>query len=50
MLLFAQECAHNDIIETGSIYGRSVELIKLYCNGFISIVEDYIVSEGNNNG
>lgn len=45
-----QKCAHNDIIETGSIYGRSVELIKLYCNGFISIVEDYIVSEGNNNG
>lgn len=38
-----QNCPHNDIIDTGSIYGRSTGLIKTYCNGVLSLIDDLIV-------
>lgn len=41
-----QNCIHNNIIETGSVYGRSLGLIKTYCNGVLSLLDDFIV--GNN--
>lgn len=40
-----QNCAQDDIIETGSLYGRSADLVKLYCNGVLGLVEDFTERE-----
>lgn len=45
MCALLQSCPHNDIIETGSIYGRSIDLIKLYCNGVLDLCEYFILKE-----
>lgn len=43
--LFAwiQHCPHANIYETGSPYGRSLELAKFYFNGAMDIYEDYVI-------
>ena len=40
-----QTCPHADIAESGSVYGKSLDLVKLYCNGTIDLIEDYIFND-----
>lgn len=44
ILSFIQGCPHNNIIETGSMYGRSRDLIMTYCNGLSTMIEDLITA------
>jgi hypothetical protein len=39
---FIQNCPHADIIGTGSVYGRSLNLMRLYGNGALGIFNSYV--------
>ena len=41
------QCFYNNRIETGSLYGFSLGAIRLYCNGTIDVVENYINEWGD---
>lgn len=45
MSVFVQNCPHADTIETGSMYGRSIDLMRLYGNGAFDIYSSYALTE-----
>lgn len=45
--VFIQNCPHADTVETGSMYGRSIDLMRLYGNGVFDIYSSYaFIEEG----
>lgn len=48
IITLLQNCSYADIVETGSFYGRSLNLIRTYCNGFSDIIENYILKGEKN--
>lgn len=42
MLVKLTQCWYNNISQTGSLYGRTLGEIRLYCNGFLDLLEDFV--------
>lgn len=41
MLTKLTQCWYNNISQTGSLYGRTLGEIRLYCNGFLDLLEEF---------
>lgn len=35
------QCWYNNISQTGTLYGRTLGEVRLYCNGFLDLLEDF---------
>lgn len=44
-LVRISQCWYDHISETGSMHGRTFGTIRLYCNGFLDLIEQYLKSE-----
>lgn len=42
------QCWYDHLAETGSLYGRTLGNIRLYCNGFLDLLDDYIQTGAHN--
>lgn len=40
-----QTCPHADIVESGTPMGRGLNFVKLYCNGTIDLIEDFLFKD-----